>query len=98
MTVNRVKVLEPIPKSLSTVIGCKAHGSALSVKKVLNVHEARLRAFFTSSLDHGLFARSRHKTGFGMSSMRIVAFGNISGMLNSRRFELTGHVDIDNEG
>jgi hypothetical protein len=30
--------------------------------------------------------------------MRIVAFGNISGMLNSRRFELTGHVDIDNEG
>jgi hypothetical protein len=32
---------------------------------------AHLRAFFTSSLDHGLFARSRHKTGFGMSSSII---------------------------
>ena len=29
---------------------------------------ACLRAFFTSSLDHGLFARSRHKTGFGKDS------------------------------
>ena len=29
---------------------------------------ARLRAFFTSSLDHDLFARSRYKTGLGMGS------------------------------
>jgi hypothetical protein len=66
--------IEPITKPLSTAIGCKARRSALSIKKVLDVHEARLRAFFTSSLDHGpfdfaldrLFARSRHKTGFGM--------------------------------
>jgi len=29
---------------------------------------ARLRAFSTSGLDHELFARFRHKTGFGMSS------------------------------
>jgi hypothetical protein len=32
-------LLEPIPKPLSTVIGCKARGSALSVKKVLDVHQ-----------------------------------------------------------
>jgi len=31
---------------------------------------ARLRAFFTSGLDHGLFARSRHKTGFRMGSSK----------------------------
>ena len=29
--------VEPIPKPLSTAIGCKARGSALSAKKVLDV-------------------------------------------------------------
>jgi len=61
-------ILELIPKPLSTAICCKSRGSTLSAKKVLNVHEARLRAFSTSGLDHGIFAQSRHKTGFGMSS------------------------------
>ena len=31
------QLIEPIPKPLSTTIGCKVHGSALSAKKVLNV-------------------------------------------------------------
>ena len=31
------RFLEPIPKPLSTAIGCKVRGSALSVKKVLDV-------------------------------------------------------------
>jgi hypothetical protein len=33
------------------------------------------RAFFTSGLAHGLFARSHHKTGFRMSSISSEAFG-----------------------
>ena len=32
---------------------------------------ARLRAFYTSGLDHKLFARSRYKTGFGMGSSKM---------------------------
>jgi len=43
----------------------------LSAKKVLNVLEARLRAFSTSGLVHEIFAQSRNKTGFGMSSMNL---------------------------
>jgi hypothetical protein len=41
-------------------------------KKGPQCASAHFRAFFTPSLDHGLFARSRHKTGFGMSSINDI--------------------------
>jgi surface polysaccharide O-acyltransferase-like enzyme len=37
-------------------------------KKVSQRAPARLKSLFASSLDHGLFARSRHKTGYVMDS------------------------------
>jgi len=42
--------LEFIPKSLSTTIGCKVHGSALSVKKVLTVQERACEPFSPAAL------------------------------------------------
>ena len=41
---------------------------ALSSKNVLNVQQARLRAFFTCRLGLDLFAQSRDETGFGIGS------------------------------
>ena len=56
------------PKTFFYCARLQSPWTTLSAKKVLDVPEARLRAFSTSSLVHGLFARSRDKTGFGMSS------------------------------
>jgi len=38
---------------------------------------ARFRALFTSGLDHKLFARSRHKTGFETSCRKFAPSGSL---------------------
>ncbi|MCH8218314.1 MAG: hypothetical protein IH892_16270 [Planctomycetes bacterium] len=45
--------MEPIPKPLSTAIGCKARGPALSVEKVLDVHQHASEPFPPPALTTG---------------------------------------------
>jgi len=50
---NFKDILEPIPKPLSTAIGCKARGSVLSAKKVLNVLQHASEPFSPPALTTG---------------------------------------------
>ncbi len=49
-TLMAVNLLEPIPRPLSTAIGCKDRGSALSAKKVLNVPQHASEPFWPPAL------------------------------------------------